>query len=134
MLAEAGRPLLERLERGEPESAALTAMVAARLYPTNPRLEALIFECTEGPAALVALAALDQLGEDTSEVLLAVLDDPGEQEHAELALAALARCSLGSAQAEVVVTALTGHIRDDDPLAETAHAALVELVDRGAIA
>ena len=132
-LAEAGRPLLELLEHGDAESSAMVAMVAARLYPTDARLETLIFERTESPVTLVALAALDRLGEDTSEVLLAVLDDPTASEHAELALGALARCSLGSEQAQVVVTALAGHVRDDDPLADSAHAALVELVERGVI-
>lgn len=131
-LLEAGRPLLAAIADGDEERAALAALVAARLYPAEPGLESLILERTSSPISWLALASLERLGEDTSEHLLAAVDNP-EEAQTSLAIEALARCELGAAQAATVAAALVPHIRDDDPLSEAAHAALIELVERGVL-
>lgn len=131
-LAEAGAPLVEVLAHGPEDRAGLVALVAARVLPAEPRLEALIVERTGTPVSLIALAALDHLSEETSEHLLALAEEPGD-DHAALAVVALGRCDLGAEQARTVTTALAAHVRDDDPLCEPAYAALLELVDRGVL-
>ncbi len=131
-LLEAGEPLLGMLARGEVPRGSLAALVAARLWPDDPRLEAIILEWTEAPVSMLGLAALEHLGEHLGEALLAIAEEPGD-DNAALALAALARCDLGAAIAKVVVAALVAHINDEDSLAEAAYGALVELVERGVV-
>ncbi len=131
-LLDAGRPLLAAIAEGDDERAALAAFVAARLYPAEPGLESLILERTSSPISWLALASLERVGEDTSEHLLAAVDNP-EEVQTSLAIEALARCDLGTEQAATVAAALVPHIRDDDPLSEAAHAALMELVERGVL-
>ena len=80
----------------------------------------------------MGLAALERLSEELSGPLLAIAEDAAEDSGA-LALAALGRCDLGADQARVVAAALAAHITDEDPLAESAHAALIELVERGVL-
>jgi hypothetical protein len=140
-IVEAGAPLIARLTQAaqisgpieRSEHAAIAVLVAARLWPDDVRMEALIRAHTAPPISLLALAALDRVSPETSDDLIALVED-GDHAQALLALAALARCDLGPSRARTVAAALADHVRDDDPLCEAAHATLVELVERGALA
>jgi hypothetical protein len=131
-LADAGAPLVDALARAGEERAPLAALVASRLLPGDARLEALILEHTPLPVTLAALAGLERLGEGTGDDLLTIAGQPGEP-HADLALAALARCAAGPALAARIAEALAAHVTEDDELAEAAHDALVELIERGVL-
>jgi hypothetical protein len=132
VLVEAGAPLVEAIAGHDEELAALAALVAARLAPHDARLEDLILGRTTAPVSLIALGSLARLAGDTAEVLLAIADEPGG-EHGALAIEAIGRCGLAPDRARAIGGALVGHVRDGDPLAEVAHGALLELVERGAL-
>jgi hypothetical protein len=131
-LAASADALVDVLATGAEDHATSIAPIVGQLRPFDDRLERLILARTAPPVSLRSLAALDRLGEDTAERLLAIIDDPLD-EYAPLAVAALGRCALGAAQVPDAVAALCSHLRDDDALASVAHAALVELAARGVI-
>lgn len=131
-ILEAGMPMLAMLARGEHARVPLATLVAARLWPDDVRLEGIIRDRAEPPISLLALGSLASLSEDVAAELLATAEQAHE-EHGALALLAIGRCRLEPEMAEVVAGALVARLTDEDPLAEAAHAALLELVARGMI-
>ena len=130
-LRDAGAPLLDVLVGGPADRVDFAALLGARLWPDDPRLEQLVVERTAMPVSLIALSQIAP-GERTASDLLAIAEDD-DAELAALAIDALGQCRLGPALAGAVADTLAGHIRDDDPLAEPAHDALLELAQRGVI-
>lgn len=132
-LVAAGRPLLAMLDDlDEHERVPLAALVASRLSPADPALESLVLARLEPPVSLIALSELDAISAAGVQTALEVLEQPdGEEDLAALAISALARCGAGEAAA--VTAVLASRIDDGDPLAEPAHAALLELVARGVV-
>lgn len=137
-LIEAGAALVDAIagdggdDADDDDGAALAALIAARLMPDHPRLEDLILDHIAAPASLIALGSLARLRDATADRLLAIGDAP-DAEHGALALEALGRCALSPDRARAIAAALAGHVRDDDPLAEAAHGAMLALIAGGTL-
>lgn len=130
-LLDAGAPLIDVLAGGPADRVDFAALLGSRLWPNDPRIEQLVVDRTEMPVSLIALSQLSP-SESTASDLLAIVEDD-DVGRAALAIAVLGQCRLGPALARTVTDALAGHIRDDDPLAESAHDALLELAQRGVL-